>query len=101
MNKWLDDYKNSESMVKAVMRDFPETRGDDRKLMLKVWEIQGLRLTPEQQQMFMKVFPAETIRRSRQKLHERGNYMPVKQVYEQRRLLDGDVRDYMKELPND
>ena len=95
MNSWLDDFKNAESVVKAVLTDNPETRADDRKLIIKVWEVQGLKLEPEQKSMSMRILPVETITRARRKIQENGLYRPIKEVYDQRQLLDENVSKYM------
>jgi hypothetical protein len=99
-NKWLDDYKTAERLVNSVLRDYPDTRRNDKELMIKIWEVQGLKLTDEQKFLFGKCLPAETIRRSRQKIQEMGAYRPEKPVYEQRKLLDDEISSFMASKKN-
>ena len=70
--------------VKQILSNHPETRDSDRKLILKVWQAEGLELTPEQRAKFMDCSSPETIRRIRQKLQEYNYYPASKQVNEQR-----------------
>ena len=69
MNNWIKDFGNVGSLIKAIMKDHPETRKDDRKLILKVWEHQGLVLTKKQQDQLFKCSPVETITRARRKYY--------------------------------
>lgn len=50
-------------------------RNNDRLLILNIWRDEGLHLTPEQEQKFMKVSSAETIRRTRQKVQSDGYFL--------------------------
>lgn len=76
--------KNAEALVKMILRDNPETRGDDLKLLLKVWEFQGLKFNEKQKYMFTRVMNPETIRRTRQKIQELGLYRPTPEIYQAR-----------------
>lgn len=51
-------------------------RAKDKMLQLAQWRKEGLILTPEQEQKFMEVSSPESIRRTRQKIQERGLCMP-------------------------
>ena len=79
--------KTTSDLVEFCLDEFPETRGSDKKLALKVWELQGFRLSPEKQAMFLKVASYETVRRSRQLLQSKGLYMPDPVKTAQRSLL--------------
>ncbi len=58
------DIKNAEPLIRKILSEFPETRNDDRELILKVWEAQGLKLSSYQAKLFKRVFSPETIRRT-------------------------------------
>ncbi len=90
---YYQNFKSSEKFVAAVLREKEDTRGDDRKLCLEVWERQGLQLDPKQREMFMKVMSPETIRRNRQKIQETGFYRPSMDIWRQRQLLAEDMRE--------
>lgn len=64
--------------VFAILNDCEETRGDDRLLQLEAFERQGLHLTKEQKQIFMRCMPTETVRRERQIIQSAGffHYLP-------------------------
>jgi hypothetical protein len=63
--------------VETVLDEHPETRGDNRFLLFRVWERQGLQLTPEQWEMVSRLRQPETIRRTRAKLqNEDGRFLP-------------------------
>lgn len=51
-------------------------RANDKMLQLAQWRTEGLELTPHQEQIFMQVSSPESIRRTRQKIQERGLCMP-------------------------
>ena len=89
----LTQIKNAESFVRMILKSNPETRGDDKKLILKVWEFQGLKLTPQQKIMFDKVMSPETIRRSRQKIQQIGFYRPIPEIYQARIDAGDNVRE--------
>lgn len=61
-------------LVERVLRDQPETRSSDKKLILAVWEEQGLYLSESQKARFMSLPSTETIRRIRQKEQELGKF---------------------------
>src|SRR5579859_3720198 len=64
MNMELKPFKDVEQVVFECLRDFPETRDNTKKLMLKVWERQGLRLTDQQTYFFLKCYSSESITRA-------------------------------------
>jgi len=90
----LQDYKNAETLVKSVLRDIPDTRGDDTELIMATWEKQGLKLTPEQKSMIRKCHSPETITRARRKIQEMGIYLPSRIVIQQRTLLEKTFRNH-------
>jgi len=69
-------------LVEDVLRDYPATRSDDKKLLLAVWHFQGLVLTKQQKQIFYECAVAETITRDRRLLRRK---YPAKPEVEQAR----------------
>lgn len=72
-------------------------RANDRLLILDIWKDEGLELTPHQQQRFMEVSSPESVRRSRQKIQEKGLCLPSQQVQRLRRKRSIQVRDAVRE----
>jgi len=66
-------------------------RNNDRRLVLAVWERQGLRLTPEQRKKFYEVTFPDTITRARREF--RGEFPESKEVMEQRYKIFLDKTD--------
>jgi hypothetical protein len=81
------NYTNQE-VARILATDY-KSRNDDKRLMLRVWQEEGLGLTDRQREMFMsdKISSPETIRRTRQKLQEEGKFKAAKEVFNARRLL--------------
>lgn len=63
-------------LVEQCLRDLPDTRDSDRKLLIAVWERQmGQQMHPNLKEFIMhKAFSPESIRRTRQKFQEQGMY---------------------------
>jgi hypothetical protein len=58
-----------ESIVRIVLTGNKECRNSDKKLLLEVWELEGLKLTDEQKRIFLEHCSiAESITRARRKL---------------------------------
>lgn len=65
-------------LVETALKEKPETREDDKLLMLLIWQWQGLKLTKEQIAFFRhSCLNPETITRCRRMFHQRGMYKPV------------------------
>lgn len=71
-------------LVRQLLQSKPQARNSDRYLIMAVWHLQGLELSPEQRAKFMEVSSPETIRRIRQKIQEAGEY-PADHVVHQER----------------
>ena len=69
----------------------PKTRDSDRVLLLDYWGRQGLVLTDDQKQKFLKCDKAESITRARRALREK--YPSSKQVEDRRREEEQRFRD--------
>ncbi|MEO0289594.1 MAG: hypothetical protein ABIN00_08170 [candidate division WOR-3 bacterium] len=88
--------KNAEQFVAYCLKNFPETRGDDRALMIKVWDLQGFRFPKKLIPFFYKVFSPETIQRCRQKIQSEGLFLPEKQKIAERSLFAMESREYWR-----
>jgi hypothetical protein len=86
--------KNAKQLVQKILEKKPGTRASDRKLIIEVWEAQGLVLSNEQKHKIRYIVMApETIRRARQLIQERGLFRPVKSVANQRSILGKGFRE--------
>ena len=74
--------KNVETMVRYIMAHFPETRSNDKLLMLRYWELaDGIRIPRTFWRDFMKkATPPETITRVRRRIQQEGDYQPREEV---------------------
>jgi hypothetical protein len=73
------------------LRDNAALRDSDKLLQISIWREDGLYLTPEQEQAYMKVTPAETIRRTRQIIQAEGYFPSSKKVLKERKKLESQV----------
>lgn len=81
--------------VERILSQYPETRGNDRLLILRVWETLGLGFSQSQRKLFLsaRVPSPETIRRTRQKLQEAGKYRPDEGTVNQRKKLANETKN--------
>jgi len=84
-------------MVRKKLEANPELRADDTKLIFSIWEDFGFRLTEEQRNKFSDICSAETIRRERQKLNEKGLLLPDVRVQKKRKALEKKIRQEIRE----
>lgn len=88
----------AKALVQVALKNSVEARSDDRILLMKCWEMQGLHLTEYQQQVFMKCMLAETITRQRREIQERGLYRASVKVQQQRMALAEQVKTKYEEV---
>lgn len=81
-----------QELVEEVLRDDEEARNSDKRLLLRCWEREGLYLSREQQDKFMRVTTAETITRARRNL--RTKYPARKGVENTRIVFEGEYRKF-------
>ncbi len=93
----ITEILNAENLIKGILKDYPDTRSDDKELILRAWEAQGLVLSPEQEETFKKCISTETIRRTRQKIQEEGQYRPEDKVFQKRQKLEQETRQFFRE----
>ena len=85
-----------EAQIKEILKEYPETRDSDKLLILKVWESEGLFLSDDQRETFLKLTSSETIRRTRQRLQEQGYYKSTQRVKDIRMAKEVEMRqDFM------
>ena len=90
---------NTKKLIETILRDKPETRDNDKLLILYVWQAKGLRFTPEQVQKFKDMPSPETIRRGRQLLQEKGKYRASEEVEEKRYELYKETKQAIAAAP--
>ena len=73
-------------LIEKVLAQNESARGNDRLLIIAVWEMQGFYLSDAQKAKIMDIASPESIRRTRQKLNEQGKYLPVEPILKIRRL---------------
>ena len=96
-----EEIEKADNLIKYCFAYWPETKSNDRLLFLKVWDLQGFKLTPQQQTMFLKVvLSPETISRRRRKIQEDARekldtkYLPRPEVLEKRLGKQEDLRQF-------
>ena len=101
MTKTAEKFNKAEQFVAYCLREFPETRENDRTLMLKVWELQGFRFPKKLIKFFYEVYSPETIRRCRQSIQSEGLYRSNPLKTAQRSLYAMEHRDYWRTRQGD
>jgi len=96
MNKLSDQFKTAEKLVAFCLKKFPETRGNDKTLRLKVWDTQGFRLPHKLIPFFYKVLDAETISRVRRRIQGQGLFRADSLKTAQRSLRSMEHRELFK-----
>lgn len=83
--------------VESVLGTHMQARSNDKKLILEVWKKEGLPINWEFEQAFLgrDVSSPESVRRTRQKLQESGQYLAPKPVREARAKLEQETRQEM------
>ena len=87
--------KNAETMVRYIMAHFPETRSNDKLLMLHYWELADrIRIPRTFWRDFMKkATPPETITRVRRRIQQEGDYQPREEVRRIRQVRSKKFRE--------
>jgi hypothetical protein len=75
----IKEIKTIEETVYDLLKDYPETRDDDNLLLVKVWRLYGLEISPElENQIITCGVKPESIRRSRQFIQASGKFEGTK-----------------------
>ena len=92
------ELKDTETIVRYIMAHFPETRSNDKLLMLHYWELADkIRIPRTFWRDFMKkATPPETITRVRRKIQAEGDYLPREEVYQKRQARSRKFREILK-----
>jgi hypothetical protein len=86
--------KDIEQLVKEMLEKYPETRGNDKKLMLHLWVEEGFILNKDQTKIFLRNCSSpETIRRTRQKIQHDGQLLPDGVTVERRKKKAQEMHD--------
>jgi hypothetical protein len=90
---------NTEMATRYILAHFPETRNNDKLLMLLYWDIiDKIPMPKEFRQAFLhKATPPETIRRARQKIQSQHEFLPSEDVLRKRRRLQDMYRKVAKD----
>lgn len=83
--------KRTNLLTEQVLALDPATRSNDRKLLIAVWRLEGLFLSPEQEKVLLeRCSSAESITRNRRELQSVGLYPPAPKVqkYREQRFRD-------------
>jgi len=91
-----ETFKQVDDLVLYCLKEFPETRGSDKELIRRVWEIQGFRIPHKLIPFFLKVAHPETITRSRRKVQSEGRYLPDGLKVAERTLFAIEHRDFFR-----
>lgn len=76
---------NVYKIVEEALTDYPQTRSDDRKLILAVWWLQDNRFDDDFRDFFKtRAVMPETITRCRRKIQESGRLLATEEVEAQR-----------------
>lgn len=80
------EIKRIKSIVESALRTSHKARNSDKALILMVWSECGLVLDDKQREIWKKLPSSESIRRTRQKLQENGEYLADKPVQKAREI---------------
>jgi len=96
----IEKIKEIKSTVEHFLKNYQLARNSDKFLIMKIWEKQGLILSPEQQDIFMSknLACAESIRRTRQKLQEGGKYPANDKIWLERHKKEDDMRQQIQSV---
>lgn len=73
-----------QEQVQNILKVSRKARNSDKILLLIYMKKAGMELTPKQENKFLELPSFETIRRTRQMIQERGDYLPDEKVTEER-----------------
>lgn len=96
MSDIKDKFDNCEQMVAFCLKKFPETRGNDKSLILKVWDLQGLRMPQKLLPLFYRAHSSETICRVRRNIQSGGQFLPDPKRVAERSLFNMSHREHFK-----
>lgn len=87
------------NIVGKVLNEFPETRDDDRLLVVEVWGKQGMLMNSLQKKFLQHCFSPETITRARRHFQALGKYQMSKEALEKRMKKQQQLSELWSEEP--
>ena len=84
-----------EILVKQILQELPDTRSSNKLLYLEFCEKCGLKFTPEQKSMFLKIADFETLSRTARHIKS-NNPLLRPSNHQQNLLLSEEIRTYYK-----
>ena len=95
------EIEKADNIIKYCFAYWPNTKSNDMLLFLQVWDLQGLKFTPQQRNVFLhEVLSPETISRRRRKIQEEArerldsSYLPRPEVLKKRLGKQEDLRKF-------
>jgi hypothetical protein len=99
--EWKEEVQQANVLVKYCFAMWPDTKSSDKLLYLQVWDLQGLKLTPQQRDIFLHdVLSPETIGRVRRQIQEEArerldpSKLPRPEVLKKRLGKQADLRKF-------
>lgn len=87
---------NVADKVRFILSHSTAARNSDKRLMVYFMQKEGMNLSDEQIRAFYDMPSPETIRRTRQKIQEAGEYVPtIREVAERRKLKSWEMQQNM------
>lgn len=94
-----NELRSVENCVRYILAHFPEARRNDKFLILTYWElVDKIPIPPNLKKLILKkATNPETIRRVRQKIQSKNEYLPDQETLEKRRKLQKTFVEYSKQ----
>ncbi|MEM2566932.1 MAG: hypothetical protein QXH20_00450 [Candidatus Bathyarchaeia archaeon] len=91
--------KDVETCVRYILAHYPNTRNNDKLLMLYYWQTIDQIPIPKTfwHDFLTKATHPETIRRTRQKIQAQGNYLPTPETQQKRKNLTQRFKEYAQQ----
>lgn len=97
MSDFAKRAKKVKENILTILEEFPETRNNDKLLMLRYWELcDDVNLHNEFEETFLaSATSPESIRRARQLIQSKGLFLPTEdEVIRRRRILQEEHREH-------
>ena len=97
----MEAYKDGDMCVRYILAHFPETRNNDKLLMVIFWEMFDKIPVPKEfrRAFLQRATTPETITRCRRRVQETGNYEARPEVKEKRQEKSQRLRDFFTKQP--
>ncbi|RLG36791.1 MAG: hypothetical protein DRN91_07115 [Candidatus Alkanophagales archaeon] len=93
-----EKFKGVELCVSYILAHFPETRSNDKLLLLRYWEMVDKIKIPRAfwREFLRKATTPETITRARRRIQAEGEFLPRREVLERRQARSRKFREILK-----